>query len=173
MPSISELYIYPVKSLAGVPVDTVELTDRGFQYDRRWMLVDENNRFLTQREHTQMVLLQTAIRPGGIEVYRKNNPGDKIEIPFAAENKVSITVNLWNDLCQAVEIGKQFNQWFSDALGMNCRLVYMPDDSLRKVDPLYSINDTTITSFSDAYPVLLIGRESLGDLNRRWMIVYP
>lgn len=167
MPSISELYIYPVKSLSGISLDATELTDRGFKYDRRWMLVDENNQFLTQREHTQLASLQTALGPAGIEVYRKNDPADKIEIPFVIENRSLITVSLWQDLCQAIEVGKRFNQWFSGTLGMNCKLVYMPDHSRRKTDPLYSLNDTNITSFSDAYPVLMIGQESLGDLNGR------
>lgn len=167
MPSISGLYIYPVKSLGGISLDTVELTDRGFRYDRRWLLVDENNQFLTQRKHTQMALLQAAIADDGIEVYKKNNPSERIKFPFVTENKPGENVTIWDDVCEAVEVSKEVSQWFTDALAMNCKLMFMPDDSLRNIDPRYALDDNDITSFSDAYPVMLIAKESLDDLNER------
>jgi len=167
MPSISGLYIYPVKSLGGISLDTVELTDRGFRYDRRWLLVDENNQFLTQRKHTQMALLQAAIADDGIYVYKKNNPSGRIKFPFVTENKPGENVTIWDDVCEAVEVSKEVSQWFTDALAMNCKLMFMPDDSLRNIDPRYALDDNDITSFSDAYPVMLIAKESLDDLNER------
>lgn len=167
MPSISGLYIYPVKSLGGISLDSVELTDRGFRYDRRWLLVDENNQFLAQREHTQLALLQSGITVDGIEVYKNNNPADKITFPFVAENSERENVVIWDDVCEAVEVSKEISQWFADALAMNCKLMYMPEDSLRKIDQRYALSENDITSFSDAYPVLLIAKESLIDLNER------
>ena len=50
MLTVSELFIYPIKSLGGISVSSAKISDRGIDFDRRWMLVDENNRFLTQRE---------------------------------------------------------------------------------------------------------------------------
>jgi hypothetical protein len=63
-------------------------------------------------------------------------------------------------------VSKEADRWFTSVLGVNCRLVYMPDDSNRPVDPRYAPAGA-ITSFSDAYPFLVIGQGSLDDLNRR------
>ena len=68
MLTVSQLFIYPIKSLGGIAVTSATVTDRGFQYDRRWMLVDENNCFLTQRELPQMALLQVALSEDGLQV---------------------------------------------------------------------------------------------------------
>lgn len=68
---VSELYIYPIKSLGGTAVASALVTDRGFQYDRRWMLVDEHNNFLTQRKHAQMALLQVSLTGDGLLVTHK------------------------------------------------------------------------------------------------------
>ncbi|MEJ0106327.1 MAG: MOSC N-terminal beta barrel domain-containing protein [Bacteroidota bacterium] len=167
MPVISELYIYPVKSLGGIAVSSVELTDRGFKYDRRWMLVNMNNEFLTQREFSQMALLQTSITKDGIQVHRKNNPNERVHIPFENEAKEKLTVKIWDDYCDAIFVNNELDQWFSEMLNIKCRLVHMPGDSLRKVDQRYALHNDDITSFSDAYPVLIIAKESLQDLNSR------
>lgn len=167
MPVISELYIYPVKSLGGIKIDTAELTDRGFKYDRRWMLVDSENRFLTQREFPQMALLQTAVTRQGIYVYHKNNPSENILVPFSYSSNNKIVVNVWEDFCEATVVSDELNEWFSAALSLPCKLVHMPDDSLRKVDERYAVSKNEVTSFSDAYPILMISQGSLNDLNNR------
>lgn len=167
MLTVSQLFIYPVKSLGGILVSSAQLTDRGFQYDRRWMLVDEQNRFLTQRQYPQMALLQTGITDKGIAVWHKHNSIDQIVIPFLAPAGEREIVAIWNDQCEAVFISQQLDAWFSSQLGIACRLVFMPDDSLRKVDTRYAVHKTDITTFSDDYPLLLIGQASLDDLNSR------
>ena len=167
MPRVAELYIYPVKSLGGFAVDNAKLTDRGFQYDRRWMLVNDNNEFLTQREFPQMALLQTAIASEGILVRHKNNSAENIRIPFTPPSDTTINVKIWDDTCVATPVSEEIDRWFSRMLEGKCKLVYMADDSLRKVDERYAINKDDVTSFSDAYPILIIGEESLNDLNSR------
>src|SRR6478752_4697281 len=57
MLTISQLFIYPVKSLGGFPVDSAVLTDRGFQYDRRWMLVDENNQITSLSDGYPLLII--------------------------------------------------------------------------------------------------------------------
>lgn len=173
MPVISELYIYPVKSLGGIKINSAELTDRGFKYDRRWMLVDKDNRFLTQREHPLMALLQAEITNEGLKVFRKNNPSDFIIIPFADSTPERVTVSVWDDVCEAIQLSDELSNWFSDAIQLPCKLVYMPNDSLRKVDTRYAVNENDVTSFSDAYPVLIIGEESLQELNSRMINALP
>ncbi|MGC4102105.1 MOSC domain-containing protein [Ferruginibacter sp.] len=171
MLQVSELYIYPVKSLGGIAKQTVEIVHTGFKYDRRWMLVDEENRFLTQRVHPQMSLLQPEETADGIAVFHKQQPSQRISIPLTdSGNRISVVV--WDDACTAIEATEEINQWFSNMLGFNCKLVYMPDDSLRLVDKRYAENDET-TSFSDGYPVLAIGQSSLDLLNEKMPAPLP
>jgi len=163
---VSELYIYPIKSMGGIAINAAQLTETGFQYDRRWMLVDQNNRFLTQREIPGMALLQVQLSNEGLEVHHKINSQKKIFIPFQLQNNETVTVQVWDDFCVANKVNNETDEWFSDVLGSECRLVYMPNGTQRKVDPLYAGNND-ITAFSDGYPLIMIGQSSLDDLNSR------
>jgi uncharacterized protein YcbX len=167
MLQISRLFVYPIKSLGGISVPSALLTDRGFQYDRRWMLVDEQNQFMTQRKYPQMALLQTDITAEGISIFHKNDIHERIVVPFWSPSDVKLTVQVWNDYCEGVFVNKEIDLWLSKRLDVTCRLVYMPDDSLRKVNPKYAVHDSNLTSFSDGYPILLISQSSLDDLNSR------
>ena len=164
MLQVSELFIYPIKSLGGIAVSTATVTDRGLQYDRRWMLVDSNNEFMTQREFAEMALLQTEITEGGLKVYHKKNQ-TSILIPFEQTGE-TISVQVWSDRCKAVIVDKKVNEWFSGVLGKACQLVYMPGTTRRRVDGRYAFNKE-ITNFSDGYPFMTIGQSSLDDLNSR------
>ncbi len=167
MYTISQLFIYPVKSLGGIEVAAAQLTDRGLQYDRRWMVVDLNNQFLTQREHPDMCLLQTAIAGGDLVIFDKNNPTDKITVALHPEvSGETVQVQVWDDSCAAQPVSHFANEWFSQKLKMPCRLVYMPEEEKRLVDERYA-HSKEITSFSDGYPLLMIGQASLNDLNGR------
>jgi len=166
MLSVSELYIYPIKSLGGISLKTATLTDRGFRYDRRWMLVDMNNRFITQREFPVMSLLQVSLTEDGLKIQHKKNPGESLSIPFQPPGNNMIIVEVWEDKCEAQLVSNETDEWFSDMLTLPCRLVYMPDSTNRKVDSNYAMNKD-ITSFSDGYPMLIIGQSSLNDLNSR------
>jgi uncharacterized protein len=166
MLQISELYIYPIKSVGGIAKETVEITNTGLKHDRRWMLVDDNNIFLSQRTYPQMALLQPTETANGIVVTYKNNPQQSITIPFYNEGKNTIQVSIWDDVCEAIEVSILCNKWFSEILQTNCKLVYMPDDTKRLVDKRYAANNE-VTSFSDGYPILIIGQTSLDHLNEK------
>lgn len=164
MLTVSAINIYPIKSLGGISLPTAEVTDRGLKYDRRWMLVDEHNRFLTQREHPQMALLKVDIKSEGLLV--THHLKGHITIPFRSADHARQEVVIWDDTCTGVFVSDDLDNWFSDVLGFKCRLIYMPDDTRREVDQRYAAKGS-ITSFSDAYPFLIIGQASLDDLNRR------
>jgi uncharacterized protein YcbX len=170
--AISHLFIYPIKSLGGIEKQKVQITATGFKHDRRWMLVDENNMFLTQRTQPQMALLQVGENSSGIFVFHKQHPLQSITIPFAMEYPKKINVTVWDDVCDALEADEEVNSWFSDMLQINCKLVHMPDDTRRMVDKRYAANNE-ITSFSDAYPILMIGQTSLDNLNEKLTEVLP
>lgn len=166
MLTVSELYIYPIKSLGGIAVQSAPVTSRGFLYDRRMMLTDLNNRFLTQREHPQMALLQPVFADGGFIIQHKKGGVEPLFVPLLPSGDTPATVTIWNDTCEAQVYDDAINNWFSRALELDCRLVYMPDRSHRYVDKRYA-HHNEITTFSDEYPMLVIGQSSLDDLNSR------
>lgn len=189
--TLTEIYIYPIKSLGGISIQSAEVEERGLQYDRRWMLVDRNGMFLTQREHPQMALLQVSIKDDMLEVAHKIKTITSLQLPISKEQtpgshgrtmteKTSVeessltgkseanhmVVNVWNDIVIAKNISKDADAWFSEALNLECNLVFMDRDADRHTDTKYYPKPTQV-SFADAYPFLIIGQESLNKLNRR------
>jgi len=171
MLEVSALYIYPIKSLGGIPVGTATLTDRGFAYDRCWMLVDSNNNFLTAREFPEMALIRTELSQDGLFVRHISKDCGTYYVSLQPTGD-HCTVKVWEDICEAQYVDAAADRWFSRALDIPCRLVYMPESTHRKVDPNYAQRDE-ITSFSDGYPLLLIGQTSLDDLNNRMSMPLP
>lgn len=160
---ITGLFVYPIKSLGGIALQEAEISDRGLLYDRRWMLVGEDQVFLSQRSHPVMALLRPEIQDGALLVHAPS--GEPIRIEPKEEGQM-MKVQVWDDVCDAYVYGQEVNEWFSTQLGMPARLVYMHDQSRREVDPRYASNEE-IVSFADGYPFLMISEESLQDLNGR------
>ena len=171
MYTLSEINIYPVKSLSGISLKSSPIEERGLKYDRRWMLVYEDGMFFTQREHPQMALLQPVIENDILRIHHKQDKSKTILVPSEPNGNSEIQVIVWNDTVTAKTYSKDIDNWFSDMLGFRCRLVYMPDNTNRIVNPDYVKNK--IVSFADSYPLLIIGEESLGDLNKRLEISLP
>ena len=152
--------------MAGISLQQAVVTNTGFEHDRRWMLIDENNRFISQREANEMALMKIAVAEDGLAVTYKQ---ERMLVPFnngPNTDKGRTTVTVWDDTCGAEYVNPVVDQWFSDILGLKCRLVYMPDDVKRIVDQRYA-PEHSVTSFSDAYPYMIIGQASLDDLNSR------
>jgi len=162
---IDSLFIYPIKSLGGILLQSANLLERGFEYDRRWMLVDANGVFLTQREFPILALFSTQIGVNHILVKSKLS-GDKVSVPLIPEGKEEIMVTVWDDKVPAVEVSLEVSTWFSNEIGKAIRLVYMPDNSERLIDANYA-NNSEIVSFADGYPVLVANTTSLYELNSR------
>ena len=168
MMQLSEIWIYPVKSLAGIRLEKAKVTPRGLEFDRRWMLVDENGVFVTQRKHPELALFHPQIEDGFLQISHNDAAKGSIRFPLSSkEGSPLAEVMVWEDAVQAVEVDEAVSAWFSEILGIKVRLVYMPEGSLRKVDPDYAVTPDDITSFSDGFPFLLIGQASLDDLNSR------
>ncbi|HEY0460058.1 MAG TPA: MOSC N-terminal beta barrel domain-containing protein [Pyrinomonadaceae bacterium] len=161
---ISEINIYPVKSLAGISLDKSKIERRGLEFDRRWMLIDENNKFLTQREFPKMAMVKTEILPDALQV---SCNGDRLEIAFEPQTKETESVKIWSSRCRAKVYESAVNEWFSGVLQTNCRLARMPVETERRVNYFYAVNKDDHVSFADAYPFLIIGENSLKDLNSR------
>jgi uncharacterized protein YcbX len=167
---LSALYRYPVKSLAGEALERARLDVFGLLHDRRWMVVDEKGRFLSQRERPRMALITPRLQPEGLLLQAPERAQQKVFRP--PEEAERIRVQVWNDDCAALLADSEANAWLSDFLGLSCRLVYMPEESVRPVDPHYA-RPQDRTAFSDGFPLLLISQASLDDLNERLSEALP
>jgi uncharacterized protein YcbX len=150
---LRSIHVYPVKSLKGVALEEARVERRGLQHDRRWMLVDKSNTFITQRERPRMAMI--SVRPEAEGLRASAGGMEDLLIPYEPENQERVRVKIWRSVCEALLVGRAVNEWFSRFLQLPCRLVYMPDDVRRAVNPVYAVN-RSIVSFADGYPFHLV-----------------
>lgn len=168
---ISEINIYPVKSLKGISLKEAVVEDRGLQLDRLWMLVDDANRFMTQREFPAMARIEVGANNLRLTA---SIDGRMLKIPVVPDTGKFANVTVWNSSVSAIVYDNDVNQWFSEILQSDCRLVLMTEASERKVNPDYAVRRYRDTvSFADGYPFMLIGENSLADLNSRLAAPLP
>lgn len=170
--TISELYIYPIKSLSGISVAEVIVEPKGFRYDRRFMIVSSEGKFMTQRENHQMALIDVAIDEETLRVWHRHRPDDVLELPLVPTEPISsetMLVDIWDSKgVPALTVSPAADQWFTNVLEKPCRLVHMPETTHRAVDTTYARDpENDAVSFADGYPYLLIGQASLDYLNQR------
>jgi uncharacterized protein YcbX len=163
---LQEIYLYPIKSLGGIAVQEAQVEERGFKYDRRWMLVDQSGEFLTQRQHPQLALLQVALSESQLEVFSKGDPSQRIAFDLDLASNQELLVSIWGDQVLARVVSAEVSRWFSDFLQMDLDLVVMPESSHRKMDPRYAVQGESV-SFADGMPYVIIGQSSLDELNQR------
>jgi uncharacterized protein YcbX len=160
--SLSDLRLYPIKSCGGIAVDEWEVDERGLRHDRRWMLVDETGSFMSQRKLPRMALIKVRLESDGLVV---DAPGmSSLQVPFGPPDGKPMLARVWNDLVEAQTVDD--DSWFSEFLEASCKLVYLPDESVRPVDPAYA-EPGDLVSLADGFPFLLISEASLADLNAR------
>ena len=161
---VTEINIYPIKSTCRIGLNRSEVLPRGLPWDRRWMLVDDDGNFMTARQHPALSVVRTGIGSGMLRVSAEGFPD--LELPLRPEIHQTVPVTVWKDRCDAVPVGPYADAWFSDYLGLSCRLVQMTDELVRGVNPDYGRAGDEV-SFADGFPLLLISEASLGDLNSR------
>ena len=162
--TIAQLFVYPVKSCAGVAVQEAVLTDTGLDLDRAWMVVDAAGRFVSQRELPRMALVRPQLKqfemvlraPGMLALHVAI---DTVEQP--------VTVQVWKDTVQAYDMGAVAAQWFSDFLGQPLRLVRFDPDFRRLSSLDWTGGVEAPNQFSDGFPVLVASVASIDDLNQR------
>ena len=161
---ISALFIYPIKSCAGVQVQEGVMLETGLEFDRAWMVVDDKGEFLTQRELPRMALIQPQLKhyemvlraPGMLALHIKL---DEVEAP--------VRVRVWYDEVAAFDMGSVAAQWFSDFLGFTARLVRFDPEHKRVSNLHWTSGFEALNQFSDGFPVLVISEASLGQLNSK------
>lgn len=161
---ISRLYVYPVKSCAGVQVQEALLTETGLEFDRAWMVVDDKGHFLTQRELPRMALIKPQLRyhdmvlraPGMLALHIAL---DQVEEP--------VRVKVWKDEVQAYDMGPIAAQWFSDFLGCTARLVRFDPEHKRVCNTEWTGGLEALNQFSDGYSLLVLSEASLAQFNEK------
>ncbi len=167
---LTEIWIYPIKSLGGIRLSSSGVMEKGLPHDRRWMLVDENNTFMTQREYPSMSLLRLKMQESFFTV----TAGTKsIRLDFERHHEQEpIQTQVWDDPVTTFEVSRQHSQWFSDQLKLTCKLVCFPEEGQRRIDPDFVAQEKHV-SLADGYPFLIVGTESLNDLNTRLQTPVP
>lgn len=163
---LAAIWIYPVKSAAGMSLDACLVEPRGLAGDRRWMVTDAAGRFLTGRDHPRLVLVQVRTVDEGIRVEAAGRSSITVASAESGPGGRARRVTIWGDDCDGVDAGDEAARWLSEWLGTPARLVEMTGPSLRPVDPEVA-RPGDVVSFADCYPVMLIGCASLEELNAR------
>jgi hypothetical protein len=151
---VSGLIIYPVKSLRGISLERSLIDARGLKYDRHWMIVDEENRFRTQRQLPQMARISTGL---GKTLILSAEGAGSVEV-LLGQSRGRTEVTVWNWTGPADLVSEGADRWLSDVLEMPCRLVAMPNHVHRPTQG-------GEIAFADAMPVLFAGEASLTSLN--------
>ena len=161
---LSQIFIYPIKSARGVTVSETAVCTSGPLQDRRWMLVDRDGLFLSQRRLPQMALLSPRFAgdhliveaPGMSSLLIRRWSGEGDWLP----------VRLWQDCLQLPHPNAEYSEWFSSFLNYPCRLVHLPPTMKRPIEPPFNSSEWSV-SLADGYPLLLLSQASLDGLNQR------
>lgn len=161
---MAELYVYPVKSAGGIRLEAVDLDALGPVFDRRWMVVDGEGRFLTQRRLPRMALIQPVLGDGVLEL--RTTGVEDLSVPLEPGNGVRQGVEIWEDEVTAERVSPRADAWLSRVLGVPVHLVRLDESGTqRAADPAGAPGAGV--GFADQYPLLLLSRGSVDGLNRR------
>jgi uncharacterized protein YcbX len=162
---IVQLMIYPVKSFAGLAVDQAVLLETGLQWDRHWMVVDEDGLFVTQRECARMALVQPELRADALVLHAPGMPA--LSVTLKAEGSAT-RVQVWDDTVDALDMGPVVGQWLQTFLGAPAhRLVRFDPAAQRACSTKWTQGVAASTQFADGYPVLVTTDSSMEELNAR------
>jgi uncharacterized protein YcbX len=162
--TITGLFIYPVKSMRGIPCPQVHLSATGLQWDRQWMVVDAKGTFLSQRTHPHLARIVPKITADALVLNAPDAP--PLHVPFTTTGE-EVPVRVWKDSCVGVEQGALAHEWVSRVLGRPVRLVRVAPDMQRNAASEFAGSIPAPLSFPDGYPVLVCNAASLEDLNQR------
>ncbi len=161
---IERLFVYPVKSCAGVEVQEALLVETGFDLDRAWMVVDEHGEFVTQRELPRMALVRPTLKRTEVVLRAPGMLALHLQIDTVEE---PVRVKLWGEEVAAYDMGDVAAQWFSDFLGRKLRLVRFDPEFRRLSSAKWTGGAEALNQFSDGYPLLVVSTASLDALNAR------
>ena len=168
--TLASIHIYPLKSCAPLPLNAAAVQRRGIAHDRRWLVVDENKRFVTAREYPRLTLIRVTVDDGGLHLAAPEMPALRLDIPRVGASRATVTI--WDDRVAPLTADARANSWISAFLGKQCILVYMDENCVRATDPDWSAPGDEV-SFADGYPLLLISQAAVDNLNERLQMPVP
>ena len=162
--TLAALHVHPIKSCGAIALNDALLVETGLEFDRAWMVVDEQGEMFTQRELPRMALIQPTFKgselmlraPGMLALHLKL---DTVEAPTR--------VRVWDDIVKAYDMGALAAQWFSDFLGQKLRLVRFDPEQQRLSSPEWAGDIAAENAFADGFPLLVCNSASLVELNTR------
>jgi uncharacterized protein YcbX len=166
VPVVEGLHVYPVKGCRGIALGRAHVEARGIRHDRRWMFVDADGVFITQRTQHALALVDVTIEGNELALAAPSKGAPTLRVPLRPEGGARRAVTVWNDSVEALDAGAEASRWITELLGEPSSLVHMPDESRRAVKPAYA-RAGDIVGFADAFPLLLATTASLDDLNAR------
>jgi len=158
--TVQSIHIYPIKSLAGISLNEGFASITGFQYDREWMLIDENNKMITQRDLPKLCLFQQKISSEYLTISFNDSI---IAIPLQSKEQALFTCKVWNDEVDVFEVDANISSWFSEQLNIKCKIVRVSNNHKR----IHHKKGEISMSLADGYPYLFIGTASLDLLNSK------
>ena len=163
MAAIKAIYRYPVKSLGGESLESASVLNYGIEFDRNWMIIDENNDFVTQREMPRLTQFSAFIREGQLSI-RDNADGDIISIPVGLKGDKEVSTAVWRSKVVAQSTDSVVDDWLSTKIGAKLRLVTVGQSFSRK--KRFESNNFPVR-FADGYPLLILGQASVDALNQK------
>lgn len=162
--SLQALHLYPVKSCAGVSPTEALVVETGLEFDRTWMVVDDEGGFLSQRELPRLQLVKPQLRHSDLLLRAPGMLGLHLRLDAV---EAACEVQVWDDRVQAYDMGPVAAQWFTDFLGRPARLVRFDPEQRRLSSRKWTGDVEAENAFSDGYPILVASAASLDELNRR------
>jgi uncharacterized protein YcbX len=163
---VAGLYVYPVKSCAGVALDVAELGPTGLALDRTWMVVDAQSAFLTQRQWPRMALVRPQIGPGGVTLNAPNMP--PLHLPLEPAEKKPLCAQVWQHTVSAWDAGDEAAQWFRDFLRQSDLRLARFNPAVRRLSDLkWTQGIEAVNQFADGYPLLVLSEAAVTELNQR------
>ncbi|MCH8532691.1 MAG: MOSC N-terminal beta barrel domain-containing protein [Saccharospirillum sp.] len=161
---LKAIWLYPVKSLPGVSVNVIGFDNIGPIEDRRWMLIDSEGRFVSQRSNPDMARFQWEQQGG--EWIVQGFRGGQCALPSSIDTGQSLRVRIWQDEVSALAAPEEVSAWFSEQLGKDVRLVRCTSETQRLINPDHAEQGENV-AFADGYPLLIANQSSLDALNQQ------
>jgi uncharacterized protein len=163
---LQDITIYPIKSFAGIDLTESEVSERGLLYDRNWMLVDRQGKFISQREFPELSLLTTGIENGKLIISHRLHNGIDIQLMLTESLNSTDKVEVWDDTMLAERVNEEASRLLSEILNQEVSLMKIGKNTSRLADPRFVDSEIQV-SFADGFPYLIISQASLDDLNNR------
>jgi len=162
--TLAALHVYPIKSCRGIALGGARLTSTGLADDRHWMVVRPSGRFVTQRELPRLALIVTALNGRALTLDAAGMPTLAVSREQSGD---SSAVTVWGFTGRGIDCGEAAAHWFTSFLGTPLRLVRFDTRAPRACDPAWTGDVPAVTEFADGFPILVISRASLKELNSR------